>query len=1445
MAQTEDIIPYSEVSSIGFYILGSEDHRVNGHVEVTEPDNLRKGNIPVDNGIYDAHMGTTRRDVICKTCQQNKELCPGHFGYLKLNYPVQSPLFMKDIMRWLKVACYNCGKLIAHYGGMKFRADKILNQFVKTVRSSNKILQCVHCQSVQPHIVKDKEDNFTIFRDWYDLASATSSSKGKLQKRERIMAHEIARIFDKISNETVAAMGKPIECHPRKLILDYIPVPPNTIRPNVEGSSRSGNDDLTVLLRHIVEANRRLPATIPDEISDEMLMNINNISLEVYEMVKGTSASPGKRKITTGANNKQLTSVAKRLPRKFGRIRRNLMGRRSNHMARSFITCDPSLKLDEVGVPRTIAQGIQRPIVVRNYNYEQCMFYVMNAARNAYPKASRVYRADTGDVHWLDRHREDQPIKVGDVIYRDIIDGDIVNFNRQPSLEPSSISSLKVVIMEQGQTIRMNVLICPAFNADFDGDAMNVLFTRSTRTTNEIQHLSGIAQRFVSYKNARPIFGEAQDSLIGTAEFTRSETKIDKAHAMQVIAQADIIHDFSQYPDDHVFTGRDLITIYLKESNNEINFTGRPAIYNPMHEKFRTYNEDDIKIEIDRGELKSGILDKASVGEGANGGIFHIIHNQYGPDAALEACYAVQQMALSYLFNRGVTVSLADIMLKDRTLAKIHTIEKGLIADSMKITERLKQGNIIPPLGKTITEYYEEQQINALDAGDEYWPHILSDIDTHHNNLYKLIAYGSKGKLFNFKNVSAAIGQIEINGERIPENFGGRTAPYFTRHDPRPGARGYIANGYRTGITPTEFIFHAMENRYQLINKALSTSITGMKNREAIKNLESLIVDNQRKLTKQPGVVQLLYGGDGVDPRFLEKVKFPTMDKSFSDSRFKETFHTQASAKDKKLQRLFDEEYAQLITDRDFYRNIMMRIEIASGQVYSDALPMPVNIRRIIEDTVYNLQLRENSTGSLDLQSALEKVKTLCETITYALLNEVQEQKRAPIPPHLRDSTRLLQILIRSYLNTSALRRLGITDEALDIILYNIKLTYSRSLISYGMAMGIIAAQSISEPMTQMVLDSHHNSGAASTKKKGMFRIQEIAGAKPTDKMKAPSMTIHVKEEYETNKTKVQEIAHHIEMMKLQDFINSSKIFFEKYGEPVHPEFKQEKSMIREFEKYNLGVSAPKDLANWCIRLSLDKYKLIEKQMKMETIYYEIIKKFPDVHIVYTSDNAENIIVRIYMRSVMIRRPVITSDYIREIADNIQNTVIRGVPGIRAAFVKDGTKTVKAPDGSLEERAYHYIFTDGTNLEAILENPYIDPYTVQSDSIIEMYNIFGIGSSREKIIYEFRDQVGEPSYRHFTVYADEMTVSGRVTSIDRYGTAKRDASIMLRISDASPISVIEESAINGVSDYLKGVSPPLMLGKNPRVGDLYNTFKWDEEFVDSQIKSTADILDEL
>jgi DNA-directed RNA polymerase II subunit RPB1 len=385
-----------------------------------------------------------------------------------------------------------------------------------------------------------------------------------------------------------------------------------------------------------------------------------------------------------------------------------------------------------------------------------------------------------------------------------------------------------------------------------------------------------------------------------------------------------------------------------------------------------------------------------------------IINNQYSADLALDASFSIQQMALEYMFNRGITVHMGDIMLDSGTLEKIHDVEQSLIAESYEITNKLNAGKIVAPLGSTVTEYYEKLQLAALDPGDAFWPYVLGDITPHKNNLYKLIMTGSKGKMANFKNISTAVGQLTINGERIKEILGGRTLPYFTRHDPRPESRGYVANGYRIGIKPGEFFSHSQDSRYQLINRALSTAVTGHYNRMAIKNLEGLHTDNHRKLSKSSHIDQILYGGDGVDPRFLEKIKFPTMDKSLTDAEFKKIYHK--------------DDLEQLTQDRDIYRQIFLKFEAGCNQSYSDTKLMPVNVKRIIDDTVYNLGKQE--LGAKEIPEARKKVAELCETIPYCYMNEIAETLRKPIPAHYMKATNLLCICKRSWLNIAQLEKM-------------------------------------------------------------------------------------------------------------------------------------------------------------------------------------------------------------------------------------------------------------------------------------------------------------------------------------------------------------------------------------------------------------------------------------
>lgn len=453
-------IPYSEIDSIGLYVLGDDDNERDAHVNVVSQD-LFRNNLPHPGGIYDAHMGTTDISWPCATCFHRKKYCPGHPGVIHLNYPVLSPMFIKDIIKWLKIICFNCGKLLIPYERLSVSPKNILSEYVKTVRSKEKNLECVHCQATHPHVIKDRTDNVDILAEWYNKESK------KLEKRIFLYPHKIAAVFSKITDETVEQLGKPNVCHPKKLVLTALRAPPNTVRPDMKkiGGGRSRNDDVTVLLQAVIKINDSLPNFIPKVIDDNLEKQINLLNLAVFELIKGSSATSTKRSIST-TGKRQPTAISKRLPRKPGRVRRNLMGRRVNYMGRSFITCDPDRRIDEVGVPYRMALNIHIPETVQEYNRKELEIYFMNGEER-YPGCIKIKKKKTGKTHWVGRiNKETFRLEIGDVIYRNLITGDTTNFNRQPSLLLSNISAMKVVVMKGMDTITMNVLSCPLFNAD-------------------------------------------------------------------------------------------------------------------------------------------------------------------------------------------------------------------------------------------------------------------------------------------------------------------------------------------------------------------------------------------------------------------------------------------------------------------------------------------------------------------------------------------------------------------------------------------------------------------------------------------------------------------------------------------------------------------------------------------------------------------------------------------------------------------------------------------------------------------------------------------------------------------------------------------------------------------------------------------------------------------
>lgn len=1437
------LLAKSKIASVEFYVLGNDENSLDSSVTIINND-LFKGNLPMPDGPYDAHMGTTDIKWDCDRCRNEKGVCPGHFGMIKAKYPCKSPLFRDQLLKWLKVICRFCGEPVVDLKTIKSSASKRLNVAAK---ESKTVTKCPHCKNNHTTVIKSKQEPSVFYRVTYN---------GKeIVTREEYFNHEIEHTVHRISDNTVKALNHKLQCHPRKFILRNLRISPNTIRPDSRnmGTHHASTSDITLLIKELETINSVLPDEIPPtELITTTLRDLYVLFDSVYfTMIRGNTSANNSVRIVANTN-KALTSIASRFPKKVGRLRRNLMGKRVRFMYRSVITGDNALEIDEIGVPEFLAKGVYIPEVVREDNYERLLTYYLNGA-DKYPGCVSVKKKQSNQTYNINRIKDTYKLQIGDEVNRHLIAGDYIGFNRAPSLLITNIAVHRVVIIKDIYTLCLNVSACSLYNADFDGDAMNAIICQNIGSRNEAKRISGVGTFFNSYQNHSPIIGNFQDSLIGTARFTRDGVNLNKWHAMKMMSQLRGFNKDLRF-NKRQYSSREIISRVLPE----INLVGKsPKYYRKQYAPYMDYNPKDIKVVIERGELKQGILDKATAGQGANGSIFHIIHNEFGADRAMDAVFSFHQIAGRYFLQTGFTVSIKDIIISLEAQELVKQKTAAMIMKSREITEQLNRQELVSPMGMSIADYYEQSQLEALDPGSKFIIPILRDVDMNKNGMGQLIFTGSKGKDSNFISINAGIGTQTINSKRPARNFSmGRTSPYFARYDMDPISLGFIPQSFREGIDSNVFIFAAGEARHGLISNALSTSITGHQNRVSIKNLESIIVDNMRKCVKGENIIQPLYAECGFDSRKMEKVKFPTV--MISDKEFEQNFHTKSKQLAKKyqnakIQAILDEEFKQLTADRKKYRDIFLNMEKDNPGEYvmSGTQHLPVNVYRIISDAVFNnadiISEMKESEKKLDPIYAITQVRKLCKSLPYTLLNDIQENAESPVPEYMAKSFTLIEILVRSYLSTSWLLKSNITNGLLDIIIRSIKFTLVKALVAYGTAVGILAAQCISEPMTQFVLDSKHRTGGGGgTQTNEIERIKEILGARPTGKMKNTHMLIIPKEEYIYDKIQVQEIANHIEMMTLDRFVSTTHVFFEEYAKPIHPEFKHEIEIIKRSEKYQVK-KVPGNISKWCIRFGLDKEEMLLKSMKIETIILSLKSKYRNLYFSYTPENADNLFIRCYLLNNTFKSHAKFSDQlVIDLSYELRDIIIRGLPGVISTTVTNIVRNVVQDDGSLKSTITYGIRTDGTNLEAILQNPYIDPTCTSSDSILEMEYIFGVVCAQQMIVDQIMQTLGMSNRMHASLYASEMTYPGMVTSIQRTGLQKREMdNVTLQLSFQSPVLRLTDAAIHGTIDHISGVSGPLIMGTTPTVGTKYNSVIVDQRMVREMNKNLDSQLEDI
>jgi DNA-directed RNA polymerase II subunit RPB1 len=425
--------------------------------------------------------------------------------------------------------------------------------------------------------------------------------------------------------------------------------------------------------------------------------------------------------------------------------------------------------------------------------------------------------------------------------------------------------------------------------------------------------------------------------------------------------------------------------------------------------------------------------------------------------------------------------------------------------------------------------------------------------------------------------------------------------------------------------------------------------------------------------------------------------------------------------------------------------------------------------------------------------------------------------------------------------------------EDIDHVVRTIRKKYCDSLIDYGTAVGILAAQSISQPLTQYMLDSHHRSVGSGTTKSGIIRISEIYSTCNVNKEQTPAMLIPINPKvFETNNTEpftlVQEIAKNIEYITFNNFVQSKKIILESFGQLAYPHCIQDQVWIDESIKSHPLMVIPDDLTSWCFRFVIDKSVLILKAVNLELIIHKLKIKHGSMFIISTPEASTEIIIRIWYRTSQKRGVKIEDIYLDEL-NALLSTPIRGIEKIFQATVeKKKIYTVTADNGFKEEDKY-FVSTFGTNLYSVLLYKHLfDTSAITSNSIPDTYDLYGIEAARIKIINETRTIISNSgiNIRHLYIYADERTRTGRVTSIERSGLSIREHNnILLRASYQDPIKCLTDAALNSTKSNIYGIAAAQLLGTIPKIGSIYNTVVIDEEFVEKNAKSIDEIIDEI
>jgi DNA-directed RNA polymerase II subunit RPB1 len=1359
------------IVGVQFGISNPEDIRKRSVVEVTT-DKTYQSNQPVPNGVFDSRFGVIENGKVCPTCKQTNQFCPGHFGHITLARPVYLYQFFDIVEKLCNVICLNCSKPLRHEsptssGSVRFKAIR------EAVSGTKRPTECEFCKtpvfskvSKVPAAAATLEGHFAVSKNAEPMAPIP------------ILPELVLRAFQRMTTEDIEELGfNATYARPDWMICTVLAVPPLTVRPSVVMDDHQRmEDDLTHKLIDVLRANDRVRDKIDkgdnvDMIRDHTTLLQYHVATYVDNDIKGMQPSQQR-------SGRPLRTLKSRFGAKTGRVRGNLMGKRVDFSARSVITPDANIDLDELGVPEEIAINLTFPESVNSYNRDRLFEYVKNGP-DKHPGAKSVYIKKDKSTFRLNYVKpETVNLQEGDIVHRHIIDGDIVLFNRQPSLHKASMEAHRVRVLP-GSTFRLNVSATRPYNADFDGDEMNMHVPQSIAAATELRVLASVLRNIISPRTNSPIIQLFQDTMTGAYRISQSDVRVPEHIAMNMLDKIKL--PFVRKGKD--WTGAEIISRAFPMMNFK---QGGATLVN--------------------GELTGGVLKKS-----ATGGLVHVTYNDFGPDRCGQLINDIQSIVTQFNLYTGFSVGTSDLIANPLTSAFVREkIAEGR-AKVSTLLSNMHMGKYVNISGMSDGEKLEDDISSAMkEVVNKINGEVIESLKKRGpndpvNRIVQMVDSGSKGSEQNITQMVAALGQQLIEGKRVQYTLQDRTLPHFPRYDDGVESRGFVEHSFVDGLMPAEFFYHAQAGREGLIDTAVKTSDTGYIQRRLMKTMEDQHVEYDGTVRNvNRSIVQFHYGDDGIDTIYVEGQSCDLMLMTV------ENIYSAYSLTADDVNRFLKDP----VTDvPDLVEELLADREMLFKSVFRhkkmDMLQAPVNLKRLIEKYSNSYSTKTDLTP----QAVISGIGRLIQEFP---------------------NNKVFHCLLRFYLapkKSIVIHRLsqGLFDELMN----DIRFRYIQAQVHAGEMVGALAAQSIGEPTTQLTLNTFHSAGTAKANAtSGVPRIEELLSASPNPKR--PSNTCYL----QTN-TQQEAIDKMKEIQKttLRDITKSVKIFYDPYPLAATTILPEDKDMLTRYEEFstNPGESCG---SPWILRLEMDPFQMAARGiLDMTEIQAKLLAnpalklvdcRYSDPGPDKQNTTIKNLVMRLSFADTVIKNPIM----LRLLEDKILDTALTGVSGIGRVFVR-AIKGEMVPDpvvGGYSSREQYVLDVEGTNLYDLMVFPGVDSTRTFSNDIHEINAVFGIEAARLALYEEINEVFSSEkvNYRHLAVLVDTMTFSGRIVPVNRFGMNKNETGVLAKSSFEETSKIMFNAAIWAEKDTMRGVSGNIMFGQKPPCGTGFVDILVDE-----------------